>query len=75
MRTRFALRMTTKVVQEGEQMLVFGFLSVSTTADGKSVVDSQGDIISTADLEKSAYDYMAEARHVGVDHQKTRGIG
>ena len=56
-------------------MLVFGFLSVSTTADGKSVVDSQGDIISTADLEKSAYDYMAEARHVGVDHQKTRGIG
>lgn len=41
---------------DGEQQLVTGWASVVTTADGAPIVDSQGDIIPIAELEKAAHE-------------------
>lgn len=74
-RARWHLQMPVAKVDDGDLMQVFGFLSVANTADGEPITDSHGDQISISTLEKAAYDYNLEARGVGLEHQKTRGVG
>lgn len=74
-KARWQLQLPVAKVDDGDLMQVFGFLSVANTADGQQVLDSHGDVISINTLEKAAYDYNLEARGVGLEHQKTRGVG
>ena len=54
-------------VDEAQQN-VFGWASIVTKADGTVVEDHQGDVIDPADLEHAAYQFMAESRASGQDH-------
>ena len=58
-----------------EQQLVFGWLSVSQDKDGNVIIDKQGDIIESNELEKAAYDFVLYARKAGDMHKSTDGIG
>lgn len=49
---------------------VFGWASISKK-DGVTVLDRQGDLIDTDELERAAYKYMLESRKGGHEHQKT----
>lgn len=51
-----------------DQNLVFGWLSKAVESDGTPVVDSQGDIIPEAELEKAAYEFMLASRRGDVMH-------
>lgn len=51
------------------QNLVFGWASVSITKDGKTVVDSQEDIIEPDELETAAYAFNLQFRKTGEMHQ------
>ena len=54
-----AMQITGKVAKvDRDKFLVFGWASVATDANGNSVVDSQGDVIDIADLEKAAYSFV-----------------
>jgi len=55
-----------------DQRLVFGFASVAATVDGVTV-DSQGDSIPPAVLEKAAYDYVLRSRDTSLSHER-RGV-
>ncbi len=56
-----------------DQQLVFGWASV-THIDGEIVIDKQGDIISSEELEKAAYDFVLYCREQGDMHER-RGVG
>ena len=58
-----------KVVDD--EQLVFGWAWVSTNKDGSLVIDSQGESIETAELEKAAYDYVLNARIANDSHSET----
>jgi len=51
-----------------DQRLVFGFASVAVDASGEPLVDSQGDIIEPAELERAAYSYVLKSRAGGYMH-------
>jgi len=55
-----------------DQQLVFGWVTI-TDIDHKPLVDTQGDLITPADMEKMAYAYVADVRHMGVMHEKVGG--
>lgn len=53
------MQITGKVAKvDRDKFLIFGWASVAVDAEGKAVVDSQGDIIDIADLEKAAYNFV-----------------
>ena len=52
-----------------DQNMVFGWFSV-IEKDGKSVVDSQGDTITEAELENAMYDFVLNARDAGEMHMR-----
>lgn len=56
-----------------DQQLIFGWASVSEEA-GQAVVDKQGDIIPSAELESAAYDFVLNSRNQGDMHTRT-GVG
>lgn len=51
-----------------EQRLVYGWASVAASADGEPVIDSQGDIIDAADLEKAAHNFALDFREANSMH-------
>ena len=52
-----------------DQRLVFGWASISFTADGEQLEDLQHDIIDPADLEEAVYDYVLHFRDTGEEHR------
>lgn len=56
-----------------DQRLVFGWASV-IEKNGEPVVDSQGDVIYPAELEKAAYDFVLFSRDAGEMHERI-GVG
>lgn len=58
------------VKADEDQNLVFGWLSKIVEADGSAVVDSQGDVIPVAELEKAAYEFMLASRRGDVMHDE-----
>lgn len=54
---------------QDDQRLVFGWASV-ISENGQPVVDSQGDIITEADLEKAFYGFAKDARMAGEMHSR-----
>lgn len=57
-----------RVYKVEDQRLCFGWANVALTADGAPVVDSHGDIIPAADLEKAAYNFNLTFRDAGQMH-------
>lgn len=53
-----------------DRHLVFGWQSVTVAKDGTQVVDSQGDMIATPDLEEAVYDFVLHSRKGGEMHRK-----
>ena len=51
-----------------DKRLVFGWALVSATADGKQIIDHQGDIVDQEDLEEAAYEYVLNFRDAGEEH-------
>lgn len=58
---------------DDEQRIVYGWASV-VTEDGEPVVDTQGDIIAPAEMEKMANDFMEDVRMAKAMHDGD-GIG
>jgi len=58
---------------EPDKQLVFGFCS-TTTKNGQPILDKQGDIIRTDDIEKAAYDFVLYSRTQGDMHER-KGVG
>lgn len=58
---------------EPDQRLIFGWASISTM-DGQLVIDKQGDMIHTIDLEQAAYDFVLFSRQQGDMHMR-KGVG
>ena len=52
-----------------EQRIVFGWGSISMTAEGEEIVDLQQDIIEPDVLEKAAYEFMLESQLSGEMHR------
>lgn len=54
-----------------DQQLVFGWASISNSADGTPVVDSQGDIIEPRELENAVYKFVKDyaAKGAGQLHK------
>ncbi len=59
---------------DDERRLVFGWANVSVRVDGEQIVDWQQDAIDTADLEKAAYEYVANFGAAGEMHRRG-GVG
>ena len=57
-----------------DRHLVFGWANVAVRVDGEQIIDWQEDAIDTEDLEKAAYEYVAEFGTAGEMHQRG-GIG
>lgn len=56
--------------------MVFGWAWVARGADGREVVDSQGDAIEPEELERAAYRHVLEFRSAGEGHDPAlRGVG
>ncbi|MDE2099053.1 MAG: hypothetical protein KGL39_17500 [Patescibacteria group bacterium] len=53
-----------------DRHLVFGWQSVTVDKSGRQVVDSQGDMIATPDLEDAVYDFVLHSRRGGEMHRK-----
>ena len=51
-----------------DQFLVFGWASVAEK-DGSTVIDSQGDVIPLAELEKAAHNFVLRSRTGGEMHE------
>lgn len=73
-----------KTATVGDQNLVFGWANVVKTAEGAYVVDSHGEIIPEAVLEKAVYEYVENSRRAdrmhgrdyeGSDVTGKRGVG
>ena len=59
---------------DDEKRLVFGWANVAARADGDQVIDLQQDAIDPEELEKAAYEYVAEFGTAGEMHQRG-GVG
>lgn len=59
---------------DDDKRLVFGWANVAIRVDGEQIVDWQQDAIDTEDLEKAAYEYVAEFGTAGEMHQRS-GVG
>ena len=59
------------VKTDAEQRIVYGWASVIVNDDGSPVIDNQNDIITPAELEKAAYQYVLKSRDGGVMHEET----
>lgn len=59
---------------DDDRHLVFGWANVAVRVDGEQIIDWQEDAIDTEDLEKAAYEYVAEFGTAGEMHQRG-GIG
>ncbi len=59
---------------DDERRLVFGWANVAVRVDGEQIVDWQQDAIDTADLEKAAYEYVANFGTAGEMHRRG-GVG
>lgn len=57
-----------------EPYTIFGIASVSTV-NGKPYVDSQGDVISTEELQKLAHEFMSSSRVAGIMHMRDPDTG
>ena len=58
-----------KILKSKDKRLVFGWASVSITANGELLQDLQNDSIAPDDLETAAYAYVLEFRDGGEEHQ------
>ena len=56
-----------------EKRLAFGWFSIIEEG-GEPVVDGEGDVIKTEDLEDAAYDFVLNARIAGENHVR-KGVG
>lgn len=54
---------------DDDKRLVFGWASISFTADGEQLEDLQHDIINPEDLEEAVYDYVLHFRDTGEEHR------
>ena len=70
-RKRAALKV---MKSDGDRHLVFGWANVAVRVDGEQIVDWQEDMIDTEDLEKAAYEYVADFGTSGEMHQRG-GVG
>ena len=59
------------ISKSDEMQNVFGVVMVSQMADGKYVVDLDGDMIEQEELEKMAYKYMQLYRTVDENHENS----
>jgi hypothetical protein len=57
-----------------ERRHVYGWLSVAEDAQGRLIIDKQGDWILPEDLEHTAKDFMLSSRQAGEMHQRI-GVG
>lgn len=64
----------TVMKSDDDKRLVFGWANVAIRVDGEQIVDWQQDAIDTEDLEKAAYEYVAEFGTAGEMHQRG-GVG
>jgi len=64
----------TVMKSDDDRRLVFGWANVAVRGDGEQIVDWQEDAIDTDDLEKAAYEYVAEFGTAGEMHRRG-GIG
>lgn len=53
---------------DAARQLVFGFASIIEDADGRALVDHQGDIIGETELETAAYNFVMHSRTGAVEH-------
>ena len=58
-----------KILKSKDKRLVFGWASVSITANGELLQDLQNDSIAPDDLETAAYEYVLQFRDGGEEHQ------
>ena len=63
----------TIIRKDEDQRIVWGWASV-VTEKGEPVIDSQGDLIEPAEMEKAANEFMADARMAKAMHQG-EGVG
>lgn len=54
---------------DDDKKLVFGWASISVTADGEQLEDLQHDIINPEDLEEAVYEYVLNFRDTGEEHR------
>ena len=54
---------------DDDKRLVFGWASISFTADGEQLEDLQHDIINPEDLEEAVYEYVLNFRDTGEEHR------
>ncbi len=59
---------------ENDKRLVFGWANVAVRVDGEQITDWQGDMIDPEELEKAAYNYVAEFGTAGEMHRRG-GVG
>ena len=52
-----------------DKRLVFGWASISFTADGEQLEDLQHDLINPEDLEEAVYEYVLNFRDTGEEHR------
>ena len=58
------------IIKSGDdKKLVFGWASISFTADGEQLEDLQHDIIDPEDLEEAVYEYVLNFRDTGEEHR------
>lgn len=56
---------------DDDKRLVFGWASISITADGEQLEDHQQDLIDPEDLEEAVYEYVLNFRDTGEEHIKS----
>ena len=56
---------------DNDKRLVFGWASISITADGEQLEDRQKDMIDPEDLEEAAYENVLNYRDTGEEHIST----
>ena len=54
---------------DDDKRLVFGWASISFTADGEQLEDLQHDLINPEDLEEAVYEYVLNFRDTGEEHR------
>lgn len=59
----------TIIKSEDDKKLVFGWASISITADGEQLEDLQHDRINPEDLEEAVYEYVLNFRDTGEEHR------
>lgn len=53
---------------DAAQQMVFGWANVAIRKSGEQVIDLQGDMIDTEDLEQAAYQFNLSYRGMGIQH-------